>query len=99
MLNISRKQMIGETRIKGPMARGASQTLPEGWHIEFIARGTRPPSADCHDTGTGEAIAGFMVSETIGSGIEPYVVLRLISDTVRMMLDAKMRPRRSTALR
>jgi hypothetical protein len=54
--------MIGETRIQGLMARGASQTLPVGWLMEFMAIGTRPQKADCHDTRVGESIPGYFVS-------------------------------------
>jgi hypothetical protein len=47
---MSRKQMIGDTRMRGPIERGASQTFPAGWDMALIARGTSPPNADCHET-------------------------------------------------
>lgn len=51
---MSIKQMIGDTRIQGPMTEGASQIRPEGWLIELNAMGTRPQKTDSQRTGSSE---------------------------------------------
>lgn len=48
--NVSKRQNKGEPRRKNPCLLGNSHILPEGWVMEFKARGTRPQNADCHDT-------------------------------------------------
>ena len=50
MLSMSKRHMMGDMRIQGPMAEGASHTLPDGEPMAMSANGTSPPNASGQDT-------------------------------------------------
>jgi hypothetical protein len=58
MLETSKKQMMGDTRIQTLTSRGASQTLPAGWIMRVAAIENRPQKAELQDTKLDEPVTG-----------------------------------------